>query len=218
MKRVAWLIGLSMLLSFAYVPEKVTDKKAKEILDATSKKIQSFKTIKIDFSITESAEKKEDVTRKGRVWLKGNKYNLRFAGQEVYCDGKTKWTYIKDAEEVHITNVKEDEDELANPIKLLKNYQHRFTARWIKEETLKGKKTNLVDLYPKKIKGYHRVRLRISQSDYQILNTTIYQVNNASQTIDVDKFATNEAIGDEQFIWDSKKHPGVEVIDLRKKK
>ncbi|HRZ43399.1 MAG TPA: outer membrane lipoprotein carrier protein LolA [Bacteroidales bacterium] len=218
MKRAAWLALLIASMAFTPIPEKVTDKKAKDILDATSKKIHSFKTIKIDFSITESAEKKADITRKGRVWLKQNKYNLRLAGQEVYCDGKTKWTYIKDAEEVHISNVKEDEDELANPLNLLKNYQKRFTARWIKEETQKGKKLDIIDLYPRKVKGYHRVRLRIAQSDRQIMSTTVYQVSNASQNVEVDKFVTNEAIKDEYFVWDPKKHPGVEVIDLRKKK
>jgi outer membrane lipoprotein-sorting protein len=217
MKKLVWLAGLIVFFSFSYLPEKVNDKKGKDILDAASKKIQSYKTIKIDFTFTESREKKEDVTKKGRVMLKGHKYQLRFAGQEVYCDGKTKWTYIKDAEEVHITNVKEDDDELANPINLLKNYQKRFTARWIKEETIKGKKSDVVDLYPKKVKGYHRVRLHINQTDRQISSTSIYHTDNSSQTIDVDKFITNEAISDDQFVWDQKKHPGVEVIDLRKK-
>jgi len=204
------------IIFMAAQDEKVNDKKARDILDDAAKKIQSYKTIKIDFSFTEAEEGKEGTSRKGRVWLKGSKYQLRFAGQEVYCDGKTKWTYIKDAEEVHITNVKDDDDELANPLSLLKNYQRKFTVRWIKEETYKGKKIDLVDLYPKKKKGYHRVRLRIEKSTHQITSTSIYHTSNTSQTIDVDKFVTNEAIADTHFVFDTKKYPNVEVIDLRK--
>lgn len=210
------LVILAGMFSIAAQGEKVNDKKAKDILDNAAKKIQSFKTIKIDFSFSEAEEGKEGTSRKGRVWLKGSKYQLRFAGQEVYCDGKTKWTYIKDAEEVHITNVKDDDDELANPLSLLKNYQRRFNARWIKEETYKGKKIDIVDLYPKKKKGYHRVRLRIEKSTQQIVSTSIYHTNNSSQTIDVDKFVTNEPISDDHFVFDIKKYPNVEVIDLRK--
>jgi outer membrane lipoprotein carrier protein len=207
------VVGLMMASAQS---EKITDKKAKDILDGAAKKIQAFKTIKIDFTFSDADEGKEGTSRKGRVWLKGSKYQLRFAGQEVFCDGKTKWTYIKDAEEVHITNVKDDDDELANPINLLKNYQRRFSGRWIKEETYKGKKIDVVDLYPKKKKGYHRVRLRIEKSTLQIVSTSVYHVNNTSQTIDVDKFVTNEAISDDYFKWDAKKHPNVEEIDLRK--
>jgi outer membrane lipoprotein carrier protein len=216
MKRLTMLAMMLLGFVIAVQAQKVTDKKAKELLDETAAKIQSYKTIKIDFSFTESEENKEGTSRKGRVWVKGNKYQLRFAGQEVFCDGKTKWTYIKDAEEVHITNVKDDDDDLANPMNLLKNYQRRFTARWIKEETYKGKKTEVVDLYPKKTKGYHRVRIRIEKSTKQIVSTTIYHTNNSNQTIDVDKFVVNEPISDDHFKWDKKKYPNAEEIDLRK--
>jgi len=210
-----FVIALFVMFSSAFA-QKVSDKKAKDILDAASAKIQSYSTIKIDFTFTETQNDKEGTSRKGRVWLKGNKYHLRFAGQEVFCDGKTKWTYIKDAEEVHITNVKDDDDELANPVRLLKNYQRRFTVRWIKEETYKGKRVDIVDLYPKKQKGYHRVRLRIEKSTKHLVSSTVYQMNNTSQTIDVDKFVTNETIADSHFRWDSTKYPNVEEIDLRK--
>jgi outer membrane lipoprotein-sorting protein len=217
-KRFTTLFAIAAvgIMFMAAQSEKVNDKKAKDILDGAAKKIQSYKTIKIDFTFTEATEGKEGSSKKGRVWLKGTKYQLRFAGQEVYCDGKTKWTYIKDAEEVHITSVKDDDDELANPISLLRNYQRRFTVRWIKEETYKGKKIDLVDLYPKKKKGYHRVRLRVEKGTQQIISTSIYHTSNTSQTIDVDKFTTNETIADTYFVFDVSKHPNVEVIDLRK--
>ncbi len=218
MKKMLLLFGVMIIGILTLSAQKVSDKKARDILDKASAKIQALKTIKIEFTFTETdKDDKEGDTRKGRVWLKGNKYQLRFAGQIVYCDGKTKWTYITDAEEVHITNIKGDDDELANPTSLLRNYNRKFTARWIREEVYKGKKTDIVDLYPKKQnKGYHRVRFRIEQSTRQLVSTSVYHINNASQTIDVDKYVTNEPIADEQFTWDKKKHPQVEEIDLRK--
>ncbi len=211
-----WIFAAWVVLMAAQ-SDKVSDKKARDILDRAGKKIQSYKTIKIDFTFTDAEEGKEGgTTRKGRVWLKGNKYQLRFAGQEVFCDGKTKWNYIKDAEEVHISNLKDDDDELANPLNLLKNYHRRFSVRWIKEESYKGKRVDIIDLYPKKKKGYHRVRLRVDKSSNQINSTSVFHFNNTSQTIDVDKFIVNEAISEDQFKFDVKKYPNVEVIDLRK--
>lgn len=218
MKQLALMTTLGLMMIFSLSAQKVTDQKAKDVLDAASTKIQTHKTIKIDFTFTENEENKtEGTSRKGRIMIKGNKYQLRFAGQVIYCDGVTKWTYITDAEEVHITKVKNDDEDLANPSSLLKNYGRKFAARWIKEETQKGKKCEVIDLYPKKMnKGYHRVRLNIDKISKQINSTTIYYVNNSSHTIDIDKYTTNEVIAEDQFKWDKKKYPNVEEIDLRK--
>jgi outer membrane lipoprotein-sorting protein len=208
------LIGVGLVLASMQDP-KVSDRRARDILDAAAKKIQSYRTIKINFSFTEAEEGRDGVVRRGRVWLKGDKYHLRFAGQEVFSDGVTKWTYIRDAEEVHITALNAGDDELANPLALLRNYNDRFTVRLIREETYNGKRVDVVDLYPKQRRSYHRVRLRIEKGTRQIISTAVYFTNNNSQNVDVETFVTDEPIPDTHFVWDAARHPGVEIIDLR---
>jgi len=208
------LIGVGLVLASMQDP-KVSDRRARDIVDAAAKKIESYRTIKINFSFTEAEEGREGVARRGRVWLKGDKYHLRFAGQEVFSDGVTKWTYIRDAEEVHITNVSAGDDELANPVALLKNYNSKFNVRLIREETYNGKQVDVVDLYPKQRRTYHRVRLRIEKGTRHIVSTALFFTNNTSQNVDVESFVTNENIPDSHFVWDAARHPGVEVIDLR---
>jgi outer membrane lipoprotein carrier protein len=204
-----------MLLMQGMQDPKIDDRKARTVLDAAGKKMLSYTTMKINFTFTEAEEGQEGVSRKGRLWTKGDRYHLRFAGQEVFSDGKTKWTFIRDAEEVHITNVSDGDDDLANPRALLNNYDRRFTVRWIREETHKGKRVDVVDLYPRERKGYHRVRLRIEKSSQNLLGTTVFYTNNISHNIDIDRFVTNEPIADSHFVWNSAQHPNVEVIDLR---
>lgn len=197
--------------------KQVSDKKAREILDEASKKIKEATTIKIDFTFSETSPENEEINKqKGRLWLKGDKYLLRFAGQIIFCDGETKWTYIKEANEVHITNVSEDDDELANPLRLLDNYHKNFTVRWIREKTYNKKNVDVVDLYPKEEnKAYHRVRMRINKQNSQIESTSIFYFNNTGHTIDIDRYRTNEPISDRQFRWNSRRYPDAEEIDLR---
>ncbi len=218
MMKKQWLFPILVfgaLLWTSMQDPKIDDQKSQSILEAASGKISSYSTIKIDFSFTEAEPGQEGIARRGRVWMKGEMYHLRFAGQEIFSDGRTRWTYIRDAEEVHITSVSEHDDELANPVRLLNNYNDRFTTRWIREETHKGKRVNVVDLYPKKRRAYHRVRLLIDKSSHQIVSTSIFFTNNSSQQIDVNRFVTNEPIPDSHFVWSASRHPNVEIIDLR---
>ncbi|MDT8309101.1 MAG: outer membrane lipoprotein carrier protein LolA [Bacteroidales bacterium] len=214
MKKTALFIIATFVVAM-FANAQVSDTKSKKVLNSVTEKLESYSTIKINFTFTEKKEGKTNSTKKGRVWTKGSKYYLKFAGQTIYSDGTTKWTYIKESEECHITDVDEGDD-FANPLNLLKNYSSKFDTRWIREEQYKKNKVIIVDLYPKKDnKSYHRVRLRINKTNHQIVSTTVYNINNVSQTIDIDSFKTNEAIPDSTFVWKSEDHPGVEDIDLR---
>jgi outer membrane lipoprotein carrier protein len=217
MKKIIFVFAsfILILLMTAMQDAKIDNQKARTILDGAGKKMMSFSTMKINFIFTEVEDGKEGIARKGRLWTKGDKYQLRFAGQEVFSDGESKWTYIRDAEEVHITSVIDGDDDLANPRALLNDYERKFTVRWIREENHKGKKVDLIDLYPKERKGYHRVRLRIEKNSQNLSGTTVFYTNKTMHNLDIDRFVTNEAISDAHFTWDSSKHPNVEVIDLR---
>src|SRR5437762_3249435 len=78
-----------------------TDKKAEDILHGVSAKYKSYKSVKATFIINvENAKDNSKDVQKGTIYLKGNKYKLEVAGQDIVSDGKTRWTYLKDANEV----------------------------------------------------------------------------------------------------------------------
>ena len=72
-------------------------------------------------------------SKDGTIYIKGDKYNLDISGQNVISDGKTIWTYIKDADEIHINNVNPDDESLSFN-KLLTNYNKDFRSKLIREE------------------------------------------------------------------------------------
>ncbi len=188
------------------------DKKATAILDDVSAKTKLYKTIKIDFTYAmDNAKENIHDKFKGTLMSKGDKYKLTAAGQEVISDGKTMWTYLKDANEVQINNAGDDEDSFT-PTKLLSGYSNDYKSKFIQE---KGN-NQIIELYPlKKGKSFTKVQLTIDKAKKQISKFVIYDRNGSTFSYIVDKFVTDQAIADNVFTFNKADHPGVEMNDMR---
>lgn len=188
------------------------DKKATAILDEVSAKTKAYKTIKIDFTYAmDNTKEKIHDKFKGTLISKGDKYKLTAAGQDVISDGKTVWTYLKDAKEVQINNVGEDDDSFT-PTKLLSGYSKDFKSKFSEE---KGNE-QIIELYPlKKGKTFTKVQLTIDKARKQISKFIIYDRSGSTFSYIVDKFVTDQPIADNVFTFSKAEHPGVEFNDMR---
>ncbi len=203
---------IAMLVAFTISGFAQNDKKATSILDDVSAKTKLYKTIKIDFTYAmDNAKEKIHDKFKGSLLSKGDKYKLTAAGQEVISDGKTMWTYLKDANEVQINNAGEDDDSFT-PTKLLSGYSNDYKSKFISE---KGN-TQIIELYPlKKGKSFTKVQLTLDKAKKQISKFVIYDRNGSTFSYIVDKFVTDHAIADNVFTFNKADHPGVELNDMR---
>ena len=206
----------AMILGFTSVNVKaqITDTKAKTILDSVSAAMKTYTTMKIEFTYTMvNAKTKVNETKSGTIQIKGSKFKLEIGGQTVYCDGKTKWTYIKDDNEVTINNASTTDD--ANPLNILNNYSLNYKAKYIKDVVEGGKTLSVIDMTPIKGKSYSKVRLNINKAVKQIASYTIYDKNGSEYTSKVTKFTTNLVIADTTFTFNKADHPGVTENDMR---
>lgn len=195
--------------------KKTTDKKASEILNALTTKTKSYSNIKIDFAyVMENKTEKINESKKGTILVAGEKYRLDIAGQTVICDGKTTWTYIKDANEVQINSIEGNDDALT-PNKLLTSYNEQYRSKLVREATENGVLVQVIDLFPKEGKSFFKVRLVIDKAKTQILSSTIFDKNGSTFAYQVNKFQTNLSIDASKFTFKEKDFPGVEVIDMR---
>jgi len=194
---------------------QVVDKKAVAILKQLSEKTTSYSSIKIEFTYT-MYNKEENIKESldGILYLKGDKYWLKFMEQIVISDGKTNWAYNADAEEVQITEV-DPKDESSNPAKLLTSYDKNYKSKLIKEKVENGIMVQTVDLVPLKGKSFYKIRLKINKSKKQIIKSIVYDKNNTIFIYNVKKFIPNLKISDTKFTFNKTKYPDVEVIDLR---
>jgi|AntAceMinimDraft_17_1070374.scaffolds.fasta_scaffold04229_5 outer membrane lipoprotein-sorting protein len=216
MRKIFILLSLIIPLTLlCNAQTRKAEEQAKIILEKTSEKMQSYKNIKIEFTYKMKNEKENiNESKDGIILIKGDKYNLDIAGQNVICNGKTIWTYIKDADEVQI-NVVEDNDESINPVKILTSYDKNYKPKLIREGHKNDKTVYVIDLTPLEGKSFYKIRLIIDKTKKQILKSTIYDKNGSLYLYIVKKFITDITIKDSNFTFDKSKHPDVEVIDMR---
>jgi outer membrane lipoprotein-sorting protein len=205
------------LLFFTTTTFAQTDKQAQTILNGLSSKYKSYSSIKATFSISIENEKdKSKQSQSGTLYLKGNKYKLQIVGQEIISDGKTRWTYVKDANEVQIDNQKKDEGSIT-PTNIFTVYEKGWFSKYIGEKKVKKSTYQYIELVPAeaKSKNIFKVKLTINKAEKSIVSAVIYDKNGAIQTISVDKFIPNGANEEGIYIFKSENYPGSEVVDLR---
>lgn len=203
---------ITLFIAFSVSVFAQGDPKANTILNEVSAKTKAYKTVLIDFTYT-MENKKEKINDKfnGTLKSKGDKYKLSVARQDVICDGKTVWTYLKDANEVQINNAGMDEDSFT-PTKLLSNYSKEYKSKFIEE---KGN-TQIIELYPlAKGKSYTKVKLSIDKTKKQIQQFVIFDKGGSVFTYLVNKFITDQPINDKEFTFNKADHPGVSIDDMR---
>lgn len=218
------LIGF-ILCFFAVTVMAQHDPEAKEILDRVSEKTKTYQTIKVQFTNTLVNEVENfSESLQGTIYLKGNMYKLDFMDTETFCDGKTKWIYLKDFEEVNIANVEpiyEDESEveseiLNNPRKIFTIYEDGFKYMYLEDKLMDNITVSVIDLIPESLeKNYSRIRLFINKSEDQLYSIKYFSKDGNNYIFKLNSFETNQSYEDSFFVFDVSKHPEVEVIDLR---
>lgn len=195
-----------------------TDSKAKEILAAVSKKYKSYDVVKTEFSFTlNNAQAKVKETQQGTLYVKANanKYRVAMTNQDLISDGKVQWTYLKNDQEVQISNVDNSGDAI-NPAKIFTIYEKGFKYLYTGENKVGTKVYQMIDLSPTDTKkSVFKVRLSIDKVTKQIANVVIFEKNGNTYTYNVKTFSPNIKVPETTFAFDTKKYPGVDVVDLR---
>lgn len=196
---------------------KEVDPKAKTILDKVSSKNKSYKTIKAEFAII-LENKKENIkdTKKGLIWIKGNKYKIDLMVSTIFFDGKTQWTYMKESNEVNITEPDPKDDNTLNPAKIFSIYESGFKIRFIKEKFEKNRAIYEIELYPKDLKkDFTKINLKIDKDKMQIFSMKRFGKDGTDFYLEIISVKPNEEMADNIFLFDKTKFPKVEINDMR---
>lgn len=218
MKNFYTLFAFLLLGGFAPLQSQVkNDPEAKKVLDAVSAKFKTFKTAKATFTYkVENAAGKTLSAKKGSVSMKGTKYRVLIVGQEIFCDGNNVWTYDKSANEVTITKFDGDANTLT-PQKLFTNFYDNDFLYKLNGEKKQGTKTiQEIEMTPTdKNKPFHKVYVFVDKAGKTITGTRVLEKSGSRYTYSVNSLTPNTAITDAAFVFDAKKYPGVEIVDLR---
>ena len=193
------------------------DPDAKAILDAVSAKFKTFSTVQASFSYkVENAAGKALSSKTGTIQMKGTKYHILFSGQEIFSDGVTSWNYDKAANEVTINKL-DNSSGTVTPQKLFTNfYDKDFLYMLNGEKKIGGKVIQEIEMTPvDKNKPFHKVYLQIDKAAKTIYSTKVLENAGNRYSYTVTTMKTNQPVADNIFVFDKKKYPKVEEIDLR---
>jgi len=216
MMRSLYLIVAILLGSLSVTAQK-NDPEAKKVLDAVSAKFKTFSSVQAAFSYkVEDAKGKVQSNKTGTITMKGTKYRVNFGSQEIFCDGKTIWSYDKTAKEVTINNLDASGSTLT-PQKLFTNFYDKDFLYLLNGEKKVGTKTlQEIEMTPTdKGKAFHKVYLQVDKAAKTIYSTKVLENGGNRYTYTVTNMKTNLPAADNMFAFDKSKYPGVEEVDLR---
>ncbi|MDH5610199.1 MAG: outer membrane lipoprotein carrier protein LolA [Cyclobacteriaceae bacterium] len=206
-------IKMAMIVFFAaHVVLGQYDPEAKAILDAMSaryRKIPAFTATFTQQLTNESAGLDEKIS--GSIAVKGNKYKLNVAGQQIFNDGTDIWAYNAEAREVTVSPYVVDDQEIS-----LSNiwdiYKEGFKYALL-ENNDRGNR--VIDLDPiDRSKSYFKIRMEISPAN-ELRSFTVFENTGTKYIYTIGAFKEVATLQDSDFTFNPQKYPGVEVIDFR---
>ena len=200
-------------IALAFAAQAVSaQNNAEKIIRVMVDPMRSHKNVEMVFNYQISPDGKTlGESEKGHAWLQGEAYKIEMTDQQTISDGKTIWSYLIDDEEVMVSNASEGTDN--TPLKLLTSLDESYVA------TLSGidaKGIATIELANPKGQ-YKRVTLKINtkKSRPNIDSADIYIEDGSKVVVTIKEMKFDQELDDKFFTFDAKKHPKVDVIDMR---
>ena len=189
------------------------DQLAKEVLDKLSATTKSYKNMTVGFDfIFENKKQNINERQKGILVLQDEMYKLEMEEQIIINDGEIQWIYLSDINEVQIME-HDPNEQMMSPNKLFTIYEEGYKYSYVRTESEKGKRLQIIDLFPKKSGAFFKVILAVDVAKSQLQKITMLDKNGGTYTYFITSFKINTNVT--SFNFNINKYPGVEVIDLR---
>ena len=198
MKKICFLI-LAVLISTVSMAQT-----AKNVLDKAAANITVKEGVKANFKMVGGIG-----NASGTILIKGNKFHATTPKAIVWFDGKTMWTYMKNNEEVNISNPSEAQLQAINPYNFVNLYKNGYTSTlnttgnaYVVHLTSTAKDKKIKELFITIDKqSYHPTQVKLLQGK----SWTEFYISDLSKT----------KLADSEFRFNAKDFPKAEVIDLR---
>ncbi len=156
-----------------------------------------------------------EATLEGKITVQGNQYRLTIDGQEVVSNGQTVWTYLKDANEVQITD-HDPEQKAVTPWTIFANYRRDYTLCRFDTHQENGHVYDSVELLAKDVENsLSKVRITVERATKHIECAQVTDNNQTRYSFFITNFEYDLKFDKAFFSFNAEAHKGVEVIDMR---
>lgn len=215
MKNILILLAVLFAANFS----QAQDAKATKILDEVSAKTRTYESIYAEFTFSmENKEMEIDEKNEGTIKLKGQKYCVQLpdVGIEVFSDGSTLWNYMKEGNQVTVSNIDDEDSELMDPSSIFTIYERGFKSEFIAEKKQGAKTLYQINLFPDSDEhDVSKIEVSIDKSTMMISSATLYGTDGNLYGILVKKLDTAKSFTDSDFVFNKANYGDVEEIDFR---
>lgn len=200
-------------IAFCGLPSAAQETDAVQLLDRVADAFRRAGGVEMAFTVSS-----DRATGKGTIRLKGDKFMLDTEEVKTWFDGRTQWSYLLSSEEVNISEPTAEELQTINPYSLLYIYkQGDYRVAMGKSSSLNGVPVYEIILSDKgRKRELSVIGMYLRKSDYQPLQVyTSGPGGRDAVSIRIDSYRTGQHYPDELFVFDKRKYPEAEVIDLR---
>ena len=178
---------------------------AKDVLDRAAQALSNRQGVTARFNISGPNFSPTD----GNISIKGNKFMASTEVANIWFDGKTQWTYMKQNNEVSVSSPSDQELPAMNPYNFINLYKKGYSYTMQNKASAyevhlvaKDKKRHVQEMYiTVSKKNYHPTQVKLKQ-------------RGGWTTISISQLKAAR-LSDATFRFNAKDYPHAEVIDLR---
>lgn len=207
----------TLLITFSISAFTVSAQNARSILDKASEAYNNAGSVTATFTLdTKDTKTSNTYSYDGKAYMKGNKFKIEIPDAITWFDGTTQWVYIKDTEEVNISDPTGEELQSISPSVLFNIYKKGFNLSNKGEKRVNGKSMYEVELTPQKKGGdFTKIAVQIDKATNIFRKITLTDRNGMQNVLTIKSYQTNSNLSDNVFRFDKKDYPRAEIIDLR---
>jgi outer membrane lipoprotein-sorting protein len=208
--RNLFFVFLAMLQLPLFAQNEEVD--ADIVLDKALASIKADLPVRMDYDYKVFDDNTELLLNdKGIIYIDDNRYALLMQDMKVWCDGETQWSYMREINEVYITDAAADEAQNLSPLYVMEHYREGFSRSAVSKDGFTAVMLKAMN----EDSDVECVLLLISEENYRLVSMIISMPGQGVVEIDLDGYVAKCGVDDDVFTCPLDDFREAEVIDMR---
>ena len=185
--------------------------KANALLDRALAGLKADVPVRMDYTYRVLDEDGEALQQdRGVMYVDNGRYALLMQEMKVWCDGMTQWSYMREVDEVYVTDAVSDEAQNLSPLHIMEHYRTGRAVSLVDDGAVA-----VVTLQPMADDGMESVELHIRKNGNRLVKMVIYMPGQGSVEVLLDGYAAKCGADSSVFVCPVDEFRTAEIIDMR---
>lgn len=185
---------------------------ADALLDKVVAGIKAAAPVQMDYTYTVYDDESQLVQAdKGVIFIDNDRYALLMEFMKVWCDGSTQWSYMREINEIYVTEASSDEAQNLSPLYVMEYYREGYEASMADKGDRVAVKLQAADSEA----DVESVELFITKESDMLVAMSIYMPSQGRIEVELDGYTPHCGVGSDAFVCPEADFPDTEIIDMR---